>query len=244
MKHLLWCFWFGLVVSLTVACVESSAVLRLRFENDQARETVRKLEMWVFRTKQVDCRALEDNRVDPNQPGLFKMAHLLITYPPNQSSPQLPKIPTGLMTFYVEGRTESDQSVIQGCSEDEITSTGKVVIKIELGWVCYPESEICFNDKDDDCDGYVDEGCHDCESDSDTRGFYSGHHSKEPRSVQRKVVLQLSHRIEFREPRFWCKAIEFPRYLICGFPAVDQWLRYRNIPSFRKPDLWGCPCFQ
>ena len=154
-------------IGLLAACSEPNAVLRIRFEDQLAKDAVNQLELWVFKTNEVDCRALQNDLVDPHQPGLSRMSHLLIDYPPGESTPSLPRIPTGLMSFYVEGRTALEQSILEGCSEVEIKSLGSVVVEIEMRWVCHPTTEICFNDIDDDCDGQIDEQCDDCEIDQD-----------------------------------------------------------------------------
>ncbi|NOZ86534.1 MAG: VCBS repeat-containing protein [Deltaproteobacteria bacterium] len=156
-------------VSLTAALLWStgctsigSASLEINFPDEQARQTTKRLDLYVLKPTFADCSDLLAGSVSPETGASDVVFKASIQYPGGGS---LPNIPTGKQTFFLQAFGANTLPLLRGCNVANVSQEGTVNIVINLKWVCIPKQEVCGNNKDDDCDGRVDEDCPSCTSD-------------------------------------------------------------------------------
>ncbi len=159
---------FCLLTLIAAGCAPTgSCRLTIAFPDDDARALVSVLEIWVVAGSGEDCNAMIQGTATPGDPGLDVLAHLRLAYPPTAPADALDQVPLGPAAFFIEGRGQGEEIFVRGCSTAKVSGTGTVEVRVELGWVCKPVDEICADAIDNDCDGDTDEGCLECQKDSD-----------------------------------------------------------------------------
>lgn len=163
--------WLALILLAGVShlsCQElGSCDLSIVFPDEDARQMVKRLEIWVLPATQADCSSLVAGTVQPGDSGLVTSEHLRLDYPPSSNAQALEQVPVGEMIFYAEGLGEKEEIFLKGCSAAQVPATKSIDVLINMVWTCRPKQEACGNGIDDDCDGLTDEDCLVCEQDSD-----------------------------------------------------------------------------
>ena len=163
-----WACLIGLLGLILAGCQQvGSCKLKILFPDDEARALVRTLEVWVVPGGEADCSALTGGTARPGDPGLEVMNHLRLSYPPPVDADGLDPVAVGPAAFYAEGRGAGEEIFLRGCSVVQVPPSATIEVVIELNWTCRPVAEECGNGLDDNCDGQIDEGCLECEQDSD-----------------------------------------------------------------------------
>ena len=138
------------------------AGLRLVFADEDTRNSVTQLTVWALDLRGEPCDPLLSGRARPEQYIIHGQVQLTL---PATAALTLPALPGGETVFFAEGKSEPGVVMARGCSglRSEDQRAGEVTIT--LARICYfdPAGEKPSNQRDDDCDGLVDE----CESDAE-----------------------------------------------------------------------------